>query len=409
VLDAYVRPGVYLSDLAVGFLLLTSATRWRACGGEWGSSRLSVPFLALGGVALLTVPTALSPPLAAYTALRWLAAVLVYLALARADVALDRLVTVFLAGLGLHVLVGLGQILLQNPLGLPGELALEPSRSGAAIIDVGGTRWLRAYGLTFHPNVLGGCLAAGLLLGLPMLNRVPIRALWWLLWSGLLITFSRSAWLATAVAMPLVVGWLLRHGPPRCRRPPFYPRTPFRRALVVTLIGAALITALWVALLTGQLATRLQPTATPTEHRSFVERGALQAAGLDIILDHPLTGVGAGNAPLAMLRAEMPFPPQPVHNLPLLMAAEVGLLGGGLWLWLCLAPGMTLVRHLRRADRWAVALVGAWLALCIIGLWDSYPWALNAGRLLSSALLGLVSGILRDREEAWSRANASAC
>ena len=64
-----------------------------------------------------------------------------------------------------QALIGIAQVLLQGPLGLPGELALEPTHSGAAIIAVPQRPWLRAYGMTFHPNVLGGFLAVGLVLG----------------------------------------------------------------------------------------------------------------------------------------------------------------------------------------------------------------------------------------------------
>jgi O-antigen ligase len=221
-----------------------------------------------------------------------------------------------------------------------------------------------------------------------------MRGLWWLLWLGLLITFSRSAWLALALVAPPAVGWLLRRW------------APLRRPLLVTLTGAALIAVLWVTLFAGQLVTRLRPMSAGTERRSIVERGALQAAALEMIAAHPLTGVGAGNAPLAMMGTGMPFPPQPSHNLPLLLAAELGVLGGGLWLCLWLAPGVALLRRLHRADPWGVALTGAWLAMGIVGLWDSYPWALNAGRLLSAALLGLVARGLR--EEKRTRESASA-
>jgi O-antigen ligase len=392
-MDTYARPGLYLADAGVLALILTTLVPLREDDRRWESPWFTVPLLALVGWGVLTVPTALSPALAAYTALRWLAAAAVYLAVARGDAAPDRLVTVFMAGLGLHVLIGLAQVWGQHPVGLPGEQALEPSTAGAAIVEVGGTRWLRAYGLTYHPNVLGGFLVSALLLGLPLLDRSRMRGLWWLLWLGLLITFSRSAWLALALAAPLVVGWLHRRW------------APLRRPLLVTLAGAALIAALWVTLFAGQLVTRLRPMGAGTERRSIVERGALQAAALEMIAAHPLTGVGAGNAPLAMVGTEMPFPPQPSHNLPLLLAAELGVLGGGLWLCLWLAPGAVLLRRLHRANPWAVAVTGAWLAMGIIGLWDSYPWALNAGRLLTAALLGLVARGWRQEQRTRERAS----
>jgi O-antigen ligase len=293
-------------------------------------------------------------------------------------------VTVLMMGLGVHVLVGVGQVVFQRPLGLPGELALAPDRSGAAIVQVAGARWLRAYGLTFHPNVLGGFLVVGLILGLAVLTRPPLLILWWLLWLGLLLSFSRSAWLAASMGLPVAVGWIAHRQP------------SLRRILTITCTGAALIGLLWAALFGGQLLTRLRPQSAPTEYRSIVERGALQTVALDVVKGHPLTGVGAGNFSLALLATGFEWPAQPVHNLPLLMTAELGVLGGVLWLWLWLAPGVALTRRWNDAHPRAIVLVTAWLALGVIGLWDHYPWALNAGRLLSATLLGLIGRVARD-------------
>jgi O-antigen ligase len=382
ILDFYVRPGLFLSDLAVGALLLTGLARSSRHVRYWGHRYLTVPLLALAGLALLTVPAAVSPTLAGYTALRWFLAVGVYLSMVQGDLPLERWVMVLMVGLGLQALVGLGQVLRQEPLGLPGELALEPARAGAAILTVGGRRWLRAYGLTFHPNVLGGFLAIGLVLGLPLLNRLRMQLLWWLLGLGLLVSFSRSAWLATVVVLPAVAGWLA------WRRP------ALRRPLGVTLTIAALFVLLSGVLLAGQFASRLRRTLTTAESRSLRERGALIAIALDVITDRPLTGVGAGNFPLAMLATDTPALPQPVHNAPLLLAAEVGVVGAGLWFWLWLTPGLALKSLWHRHKPWLVVLIGAWFALGTISLWDSYPWALNSGRLLIVTVLGLTSRAL---------------
>src|SRR5690606_23448205 len=84
---------------------------------------------------------------------------------------------------------------------------------GAAIVPVGTLRWLRAYGLTFHPNVLGGYMAVGLLVCLPLLQRWGMRLVWWLLWLGLFLSFSRAAWVAVALTLPLPLWWFWRHRP----------------------------------------------------------------------------------------------------------------------------------------------------------------------------------------------------
>jgi hypothetical protein len=376
--DVYVRPALYLSDLAgVASLLATLARRQLfAAPRPWG--REGALLAALVALAFLTAPAALSPALAIYTGLRWLLVLGVYWALARNDGPAETWVAIFVTGLGLHVCLGMAQVLAQGPLGLPGEAALPSHEFGAAILTVGERHWLRAYGLTFHPNVLGGCLAIGLLLALPLLDRFWARSLWWLLGVGLFLSFSRSAWLATGLVLPPLSGWLA------WRRP------DLRRPLAATLGGAALILLVAGGLLAGQLVSRLRPLATTTESRSLQERGQLIGLALDVVVERPLTGVGAGNFALAVQRVDALADPQPVHYVPLLLAAEVGLVGGAIWFCLWLAPCLALGNWPRGACPWPVVLGAAWFAWGLIGLWDSHPWALNSGLLLSAALLGLI-------------------
>ena len=383
VLDFYARPGFYLSDLAVGAVLLANLVGKRG-HYRWGQLKLTWPLLALIGLAILTMPMALSPGLAGYMALRWFIAVSLYLSLIQSDLPLKRLVTLFLVGLSLHALIGLGQVLKQGPLGLPGELAVELDRSGAAVITTGGMPWLRAYGLTFHPNVLGGFMVIGLLLSLPLLTQRSLRLLWWLLSVGLLLSFSRSAWLAAALVLPPVIGWLAWRQP------------SLRRPMGVILGGTMLLALVGTIFLTGQLKSRFNPRATLTESRSLSERGVLIGIALDVIANRPLTGIGAGNFPLVVQISGASVTPQPVHNVPLLLAAEIGLAAGGLWFWLWLTPGIAIDHLWRRPDPWPVVLIGAWLAWGVIGLWDSYPWALESGRLLTVTLFGLISRALEN-------------
>ncbi len=62
--------------------------------------------------------------------------------------------------LAVQSLVALGQFFRQTDLGLVwmGELPLNPAFSGITVLGARGIRWLRAYGLTTHPNQLGALL-----------------------------------------------------------------------------------------------------------------------------------------------------------------------------------------------------------------------------------------------------------
>lgn len=386
-LALYAVPTVQASDVALGMLLLFGAGRWV---WRWATQQprkplppehwwLTFPVLGLCALAWLSVPMALRPPLAAYTALRWSLAASVYFWWLHSGVDWEWLSKCFLLGLCGQVLVGVGQVLAQGPLGLPGELALSAREVGASIVLVGNTAWLRAYGLTFHPNVLGGFLAVGLIVALPQLKARRWRVVWVWLWLGLLLTFSRAAWLASAIGVSAVGLWL------------FFRAAGYRRALTFTALGAGAVLLMLAALLAQQFTVRFTPALSEAETRSINERGILAAVALETITEHWSTGIGAGNFSLAVDNARATVVPQPVHHVTLLLAAEVGVLGGLLWFGLWLNPSRWLSAMAQRQAWLSVALLIAWLSLGVVGLWDFYPWGLDSGRLLSATLLGLIA------------------
>ena len=87
---------------------------------------------------------------------------------------------------------------------------------GASVVMVGEERWLRAYGLSQHPNLLAGCLMAMLLvvIGYYLMqcdwHRIPLLLALGLGFAGLLLTFSRAAWLGTLLgsgALFVLLAW----------------------------------------------------------------------------------------------------------------------------------------------------------------------------------------------------------
>ena len=108
--------------------------------------------------------------------------------------------------------VAAGQFLAQRDLGLVplGELPLHPAHEGNSVLLARGQPWLRAYGLTIHPNLLGALLAALLLLALPMARRergAERSAVLLALvvgGAGLFLSFSRASWLGFAAGLGTV-------------------------------------------------------------------------------------------------------------------------------------------------------------------------------------------------------------
>jgi O-antigen ligase len=261
-------------------------------------------------------------------------------------------------------------------LGLLGEFRLNPAMPGIAVIESGGQRWLRAYGLTSHPNALGGYLALGLLVCLGAL----LSSRGWRRWAlaaclvpgalGLFFSFSRAAWLATLAGLAYL---LVVHRP--------WTRVRWSAAARCWLLfGAVLLLMAGIVLgaLYGDLVlTRLLCLDSPLEYRSLHDRLTDIAQAWDLIRAAPFTGVGTGHYRETLWAQAGATPPpgfRMVHSVLFLAAAELGLPGAVLWFWLLLAPPLVLLLRSRRgaasAGRagWTAAFVGA----AVISLLDYY-------------------------------------
>ena len=379
----YVTPVVYITDLPLLLLLsvgLLFGLRFQKKSQKANRFQILVGSL-LGVIVLLaavTLPWALSPVLAAWTLFRWFLAIALYFTLILLNPPIERFVQVFLCSLAIQVAIGLGQVIISHPLGIPGELALDMTNPRAAVIYATGRGWLRAYGMTFHPNVFGGFLMAGLVLGFPLLNRTVWRILWLWLAVGLLLTFSRSAWLATLICLPIAAGILA------------WRISALRRSIFIMVSGLCVFSLVMGIIFSKPIIARIFVSTSYSELASIDGRRELIQVAMTTIRDHPLTGIGAGNFPLAQLDQNTKEPAHYVHNVILLLAAEEGLVGGFVWLALWLVPLFFLpLRNFH--NPWSIVSAAAWFGLGSISLWDSYPWALEYGRLLTVVLLALLT------------------
>ena len=253
---------------------------------------------------------------------------------------------------------------------------------------VGEQRWLRAYGLTQHPNLLGGCLMAMILivtgyylqrsgwLRLPLLVALGLGS------GALLLTFSRAAWLGAilgGVTLVVLLLWALRH-----RR--WTPNWSSIRLLALLFVAIGILFALryWPL-----LQPRLGLVSQGVEIRSVEERTNEVEAVRALIEMRPWQGVGLGNFPTALYElaretvAAYPIY-QPVHNVLLLSTTELGVLGGALWLGLLVAPWLAFWFKRRQLSMgpWWAGLNGALAGLYAVSFFDHYPWSAHQGRLL---------------------------
>lgn len=325
----------------------------------WGETAVTLPLAAFSLLVLLRLTPA-TAHLAAMLALCWF----VYLGLVnQPNWPAAWLWRVLAAVLLVQSGVAVAQFLLQRELGLAwlGEPSLDLLVEGTSVAQRDGQNWLRAYGLNSHPNQLGLLLTSLILLIWPQRARANgglWRGLFWLAIAagiaGLLVSLSRSAWLALGVG-GLVLAWPRGRANARSWREFVLPTAVFAAGLLL------------FALLYGDvLASRLVALDSPLESRSLWERQRDWGIALRLVGERPLLGTGPGH----YLPAAQAIDPAAVtvHNVPLLVAAELGVLGLALWLAFWLWP---LGKYGRSpVHRGATAV---WLALIIMALLHPEP------------------------------------
>lgn len=275
-----------------------------------------------------------------------------------------------------------GQFVAQRDLGLGflGEPALDPAVRGISVVMRGPERWLRGYGLTNHPNTTAGTLVSIVLMlpfyvGAARRRQALVGAVLLLGVAGVLATLARWALACLLVGLSIhALPWLraLAHG-----------WRPSRRLL---LAGAVLLVAGAVGLgIYGDAVLGRTTTGTPIESRSLWERERDIGIAWQLLTARPWTGVGLDNY-IAAARVGDAWA-EVVHNVPLLLGAELGVAGMLLWLWLLLAPVWRRGAFSRFAPQTAL-----WLGFWLLGLF--YPAPHPFLELRSALLAGLVVALV---------------
>ncbi len=347
---------------------------------------LSLPVLGVTGVGVLSILFSVDPLLSFYHSVRLILLGGVYLYALNEIKELGEIVVPLSIQVFIQSAVGIGQVLQQHSLGLKflDELELDPAWNGVSIVWSEGIRSLRAYGLSDHPNVLGGCFALALILiavgyvkaeakwRAPMVSVFALGAL------GLLLTFSRSAWLAFGTASILVAVLLWKT----------HQKCALQNWLALMAAGLILV-APFIGQNVGHLGMRfdIKSSFTPNapENRSIAERNSLNAAVNTTFTQHAVKGVGLGAVPIAMRDRfpDFPFDYQPAHLALLDVAAEVGIFGALFYMLAMLGPWLALWLNRSRLalSPAMVGITGVLMAVTVIGFLDYYTWLLAPGRL----------------------------
>ena len=284
-------------------------------------------------------------------------------------------------------------------LGLALHSAIEP---GASVVETLGTdgrleRWLRSYGSLDHPNMLGGFLAVGsIFLFQTILNHkrkdkvstdwkfIIYHLSFIIVLSGLFFSFSRSAMLAAGVGLlVLFVEAIWKKDKAKITR------------TLKTAVFSGILLGMLLFTYSNVFFTRTSSGAR-LEIKSVAERQMYWQDSWRLIKNSHWLGVGIGNYETKLFQAEpnrMYYQWQPVHNVFVLILAEIGIVG--FLLFVAFFAGL-LFLSLRRKSFFNLSV---WLVLCIIMILDHYLWSLHFGPLYFWLVAGLLMRNLEDNKE----------
>jgi putative inorganic carbon (HCO3(-)) transporter len=194
---------------------------------------------------------------------------------------------------------------------------------------------------------------------------------------GLILTYSRGAWLGWAGAMLFMVA------------------ISKRWKAMLSILSIPLLLFIFVEPLRDRALTVANPAADP----AISERVRLMTDALRLGAENPIFGIGYGRGRLKeALRHEYQGsvneknPIWHTHNVYIELFAETGLLGLGAFLWLLGRSHFEIIRLYPRpnSDRMMILGLGAaWTAAAVTGLGD-VPFYHHETRILFFSLLGMI-------------------
>lgn len=211
--------------------------------------------------------------------------------------------------------------------------------------------------MTFAEQMMmvGGIAGAMILFGRSRF-RVASAFVLALLMAACAASLTRSAWIATAVGMTVIVA----------------ARKPLLTLLIPPAIGLVLLLA--PPELRERAMSVFDPATTTNRNRVYMAR-----SGLEMIKDHPLLGVGPDVVGLVYGEYKLPqATPGAVHlhNNMVQIAAERGLPALAAWLYLMIAAGVASFRMLLRSKP-EVAVYAAASLYAVFGMFTSGLFEFN--------------------------------
>jgi hypothetical protein len=315
----------------------------------------------------------------------------------------------------LEAVLGIVQFFKQHSLGLTfiKESVISPVLPGVAKVIINNTHYIRAYGTFPHPNILGGFLFVSIILSHLYFRLfyveqayANVRKLGVLLlqYTAIIVTFSKSAILGLIIALLYIS--IVSHGTIRgtqiIRRGKIFLKEKVISAKQKSFLGSLLVIGM-VSLM--MIFSRINMDTL--FFQSLRERALYQSVVVAIIYKHPILGISCGQ--LVIFMAQQSIYPlfdwqlQPVHNIFLLIWAELGVVGFFIFtLWYVLLAIVVPVKKIsfsrngfsKEKHRTFKELYGTYIHALVIGfipilLFDHYLWDIQQGQIIFWVVMAL--------------------
>jgi O-antigen ligase len=299
-----------------------------------------------------------------------------------------------------------------------GALALVEFRTGHQL-NVFGTAGTPAFGSDYYfgfsgenrptgsftdPNSLGNVLAVSLPLvvlaadRLAGIARLALVAVGVLVTVGLVLTFSRMSWIGGTVGLLIAVALL-----PRGRRLPSF------LAVATLAVATVVVSSALTGNTLGQRASSiLHPTASNVStSEGDDERIGFWRAAIDVIEEHPVTGVGLNNLNAQLGRRTGGVTQYThAHSTFLQLTGEGGAFAAVGLVLLLVGAGRSIRTGLR-GDRFVAAAAGGALAAMLIVWVTDFTVRYTPVAAMEAAVLGLAAGIARSAAARPARTRAA--
>lgn len=411
-LSVYVSWIPMLMAVALGYFLPKTDLKKKI------KSILVWPFVALGAITILASP--ISPIASAQWWLQVGVLSAFFVTLMRVETCRDRGLEKFAFWFAMSLLpcavISIIQVFAQDVWGGSwlGMATQHATDLGVSVLQTSGGRWLRAYGIFPHPNILGVWMALGIVVAayLYSISGDSKRRIAWLAvqtffsW-GLFYSYSRSAWIAAAVGLSVFVAlWFWGRGhvetpsdgvsaPTNAESVP----TVYRgRRLPWLAFAVPVLCFLVLSAVNSDLVWSRASATARTEKISVDARVQSLDHGLSVFVRYPFLGTGPGNYLPALANvkniSESDSPLEHPHLVWLLMLDEVGIFGFAA-LVLAMASAISLYRKNRTrvsASEWGLglALSAVWMSAL---LFDHYAWSTWSGQALTAFLACVVLSV----------------